>query len=224
MGLLRCQIDRFWTDDLPRDHIVNVVFFRDDGDSDGPLESLGFLPSVAPDYNATAQDWATQLDAYWTAHAPPFVDGGATQVRLYDMHAAKPRPVLGEYTVPATQARAPSGMGNRDVALCLSFFGTRNLPRQRGRIFLGPILGTHAGSLTPSSSDTSAILALAPVFHGFQVNVPDPGTNTDVDWVVHSVAGNASWKVTNGWCDNEWDTQRRRGLKADTRNATTMSS
>jgi hypothetical protein len=37
------------------------------------------------------------------------------------------------------------------------------------------------------------------------------------DWVVYSPTDDAYHEVANGWVDNAWDTQRRRGYKPTSR-------
>jgi hypothetical protein len=215
MGILRAEFTSFWNGDLPRDNIVNTVHFRDN-DTDGILEGLGFLPSVAPDFNATATNWATAFKGYFDA-ASGFAAGRGVTCKLYDLGAAKPRPVLGEGTVAATNTRATSTAGNSDVSICASFYGTRNLPRQRGRSYLGYLTQSTAGSQQPTAAQLLSMVAYFDMLAGLQLQVPDPGTNTDVDWVVYSPTSGSAWKVTQGWIDNEWDTQRRRGLKPSSR-------
>jgi len=39
----------------------------------------------------------------------------------------------------------------------------------------------------------------------------------DWTWVVYSTVDNAMYPVDNGWVDNSWDTQRRRGVKPTAR-------
>lgn len=219
MGLLRAEFTSYFSDDLPRDMDVNTVYFRDSG-QDGILEALGFVPSVAPDYNATALNWATAVHDFF-ANASIFQPGRGVKCKLYDMGATKPRPVLGQGDVGPTAARQSGSPGNPKVAFVVSFFGGRNLPRQRGRNYLGPLGAGAAGSFSPGSAERTQAINWCTRIAGLQLQVPNPGTNSDVDWVVYSPTSNSSHKVTDGWVDDEWDTVRKRGERATTRTTVT---
>jgi hypothetical protein len=94
------------------------------------------------------------------------------------------------------------------VSLCLSYFSERNLPRFRGRLFIGP------WNFAEERPNTSAINSLMTLATGLAAV-----GGIDVDWGLWSPSRNAFSKITNVWVDNEWDTQRSRGLRATTRTA-----
>jgi hypothetical protein len=134
-----------------------------------------------------------------------------TEVRIYDMADAIPRPVKAQ----RTKSFVPSGpSGPREVACCLSYYSGRNLPSQRGRIYVGPFTQSEMAMRPPA---------------GLRTEVKDLGTylselgGVNVDWVQYSQKLNRALKVSNTWVDDEWDTQRRRGLKASTRQVATVS-
>lgn len=104
----------------------------------------------------------------------------------------------------------PASGAPREVACCLSYFATRNLPRQRGRIYLCQAFNGSVGIGGRPSSPTRA-MALA-VAQG----IADLG-GVDVDWQVWSPTDHIGRNVTWAWCDDEWDTIRSRGLDATTR-------
>jgi len=99
-----------------------------------------------------------------------------------------------------------------EVALCLSFQGEPvsgiNQARKRGRIYLPFIL---------DSSNTSAarpVSTLITALAGAGEDLLDASAAaTDWKWSVYSPTSDAMSTVTNGWVDNEWDIQRRRGRK-----------
>lgn len=131
---------------------------------------------------------------------------GAVEVRLYNPADAKPRePKI--YTGTATWSSGPAGPG--EVALCLSFRGARNLPRHRGRIFLGPLRNGYTGAYRPISDLQDQLVTLAQ-------GLSDLGSPA-VDWQVVSRVGGTRERVQHVWIDNEWDTQRRRGALPTTR-------
>jgi hypothetical protein len=112
-----------------------------------------------------------------------------------------------------------NNFGPREVALCLSFRGAENVPRQRGRIFCGPV---NAQTERPADAIRTICLSLA-------TGLANIG-GTNVDWCVFSRASvgptgglaDAFHPVKQAWVDDEWDTQRSRGLRATTRSTLTL--
>jgi len=96
-----------------------------------------------------------------------------------------------------------------------------NLAGQICDVFMKPSTGwiSAAGEITtamyPSATVMAAALQLATALSGVG--------GVDVDWVVHSHANDASYTVTNAWVDDEWDTQRRRGMRPTTRQLAAVS-
>ena len=129
-----------------------------------------------------------------------------TSVRLYNIEDPKPRPVRAEAIQESTGTLAPSGP--REVALCLSFYSERNLPRQRGRIYLGPWTSSSM-DLRPPSGNVTQALALGD-------GLTDIG-GPDIQWGVWSPTDQEFRQVSHYWCDNEWDTVRSRGLRGTAR-------
>lgn len=127
------------------------------------------------------------------------------RVKAYDMDDAKPRPIRGNslHAIAGVVDPAP-----REVCLCLSFFSQRNLPRRRGRLYIGPY-AQNVMVLQPAAPQQNDLGVLAQ-------GLADLG-GVDIDWVVHSVVDNTYNSVSDWWVDNEWDTQRSRGLEADQR-------
>jgi hypothetical protein len=135
--------------------------------------------------------------------------GYGVEVKAYDMADAKPRPVKA--TAPWTANAFPVSPGApREVACCLSYYGERNLPRERGRIYVGP--WTNASAVErPSTLVIQKVRDLA-------TGLGNVG-GVDVDWQLYSPTRNAYSKIKNVWVDDEWDTIRSRGLKALTRSS-----
>ena len=88
-----------------------------------------------------------------------FYHGRHIRVIVYDLADAKPRPerAVALYS-PATEDSFTI-YGPHQVACVLSFYGTRNLPRQRGRIYVGPVSRADQ-AVTVQSDFTGAILEL----------------------------------------------------------------
>jgi hypothetical protein len=179
-----------------RDKIVNVLHFEDVG---------------------ITNDWDGNCEALAHIYQDHWLDNGAREinVRAYDAEGAPPHFPKGEFTLnPGTVG--PASSCPREVALCLSYYATRNLPRQRGRIYL-PIAGTsHNPALRPNPTIMNKALAMGQFF-------ADLG-GADVSWNVWSTVDTQGREVTNTWVDDEWDTQRSRGLRATTRVQATPGS
>ena len=114
-------------------------------------------------------------------------------------------------------ATAPNGVSMaEELAVCLSFQGDKEagLPqaRRRGRIYIGPLDNTSANGNRPSSA---IITSLANAAASFADAVTNLGGNTW--WAVWSVANQEGVPISNGWVDNAWDVQRRRGVDPTSR-------
>lgn len=134
---------------------------------------------------------------------------------LYNMLDPEPRaPILTQaFTFSATgsQAMVP------ELAVCLSFQGEResgvSQARRRGRVYIGP-LGNSVTSTTDPTVATSVINGIKAA--GDQLLTTSNGS-VNWTWCVYSQADDALVDVTNGWVDNAFDIQRRRGLTATVR-------
>lgn len=132
------------------------------------------------------------------------------EYRFYDLSVAPPR---FPYIVPsATWSAPPAGTSiPSEVALCLSFVAGFNLPRRRGRIYLGP-LNDQAFALNgrPEAALISDLAAKGDDLLAYS-------TFPDLFQVVISPTAQAAEQVTGGWVDNAFDTQRRRGVAPTSR-------
>lgn len=183
---------------------LDTVFPRDRVVINPHFEMTGALQ----DADALAEDLATQLQA-WSGK------GAELTVKSYDAEGTPPVFPNGEAIRDAGQA--PASTCPRELAVCLSFYAERNLPRQRGRLycpvpiyFTGTVLGNR-----PTGALRTKPAALVPIFAALG--------GVDVDWVVWSKRDGVARKVTNWWVDDEWDVQRSRGLRSTTRDQGTTS-
>lgn len=155
---------------------------------------------------------------------------GTAQVALYDLGDAQPRVPFAEDTftisTPTTGDNLPE-----EVALCLSYQADAlsgvSQARRRGRIFIGPL---YSAAITQPSARPAdnAITALKEA--GARLAITG-GHNFGGAWCVYSPTANPTGAgesgaavISNGWVDNAWDTQRRRGLAATTRNTWVAST
>ena len=174
----------------PEDRYSNTLYFAVDG-----------LPS-----DEQIQDLADDLRDIYLARS--FCAGCRVEVRAYNMADAKPRPERG-FAFGTAALTAKDGPGQ--VALCLSYYSERNLPRNRGRIYCGPY---PTPGVRPQATHQDELSTHAQALSGLG------GVN--VDWSVWSPTtaaegGDGSKSISNYWIDNSWDIQRRRKIDGTSR-------
>lgn len=175
-----------------RDRLVITPVFDDHGATTDPQ-------GLCDDLAAALAAWA--------------IGGREVHVKAYDAQGTPPVFPQGDAIVNA--ASFPSSNMMREVALCLSFFSGRNLPRQRGRLYIPAAIIGAGGSVRPSPTVTDKVAALVPIFTGLG--------GTDVDWSVYSPTTDTARPVSDWWIDDEWDTVRSRGLRATDRRIGSVS-
>lgn len=164
-------------------------------------------------------DFTPAFDAFYTelqGYFSPTIATAGHQIKWYDL----PGPGQPNYPFDETVfslGAAPSGTALPDeLAICLSFQGVRTagLPqaRRRGRIYFGPLDQTAVTSNRPSAG---VIAALATAAINLQTAIQAAATGADL--VIWSVANQSAVPVVDGWIDNAFDVQRRRGVEATSR-------
>lgn len=139
------------------------------------------------------------------------------EIKYYDLEQlVPPNYPLSTKTFNLTSNPGVDGMPS-EVALCLSFQGQRapGFPqsRRRGRIYFGPIVSTASAGGRPTSA---IITALAGAGHSLSVALQAVSGNS-TRLAVWSSANADAVEVTDGWVDNAFDTQRRRGIERTAR-------
>lgn len=185
MPLGRFQVSYGPPGSAVRDRMSNTLYF-DIGFDGNPIDWQDLANDLAQIYDDTA-----------------YCNGFNIQVRAYDMADAEPRPEKAYSERVASGA--PLG-GARQVALCLSYYNERNLPRRRGRIYTGP---WPASAGLASADQMAQVMSLGQAFTNLG------GIN--VDWQVYSPTEGQARKVTDYWCDNSWDIVRSRKIPATAR-------
>lgn len=182
---------------LPRDAVQITPCFR----------HQRIDPLQGTDWTQLATDLANGLNTWRTQPA-----NQQLTVRLYEI--GLPPINRPKATVVLNPAQSVESSVPREVALCLSFFGGNNEPHNRGRLYIPPTLFTGGvPTVRPTQAMRDKVGELAGIFAGLG--------GVDVDWIVWSKTRAAATKVTNWYVDDEWDTQRRRGLKPTTRSSGT---
>jgi hypothetical protein len=183
---------------LPRDRFtINPYFSHTQVD----------LSSI--DFQQLADDLATALKTWEKAPT-----NHELTVKMYAMNDPQPRRPRGIAVRQLGAAQPANYM--QEIALCLSFTGTRNLPRERGRLFLPHVkISNTQAAVRPAQADRDQAAALVPILANLG------GVN--VDWSIYSPTDHKTTTVKNWWVDDEWDIQRRRGGRATTRSTGTTS-
>ena len=143
------------------------------------------------------------------------VDNAGTNygIKIYNLEDPEPRSPIretfGTWT-PSGGAGLPA-----EVALVSSFQAApesgENQARRRGRVYVPWII---AGANEGGRPSTDLVNSVAGAFEEFW-NAAEASVN--VEWVVWSPTSNDAYAVAQGWVDNAWDTQRRRGVAPSAR-------
>lgn len=210
---MRVQAILQYQSGLPGDVAVNDwCFFSPDDPADIDADRIAITGFLDDFYFAILDYLATYIDA------------GSSRYRTYEAASFSGAMPFAE-EIAFGGGSVGSGINfPAEVAVCLSFSGSTSLApavttaaNRRGRVYTGPFK-------TNVSDDNSA--APAKVDGTFQATLASAGDalRTAVfglgawQWVVVSRAtGGAITPVERVWVDNALDTQRRRGVEADTR-------
>ena len=149
--------------------------------------------------------------AYWSN----LIAQNGHEVKLYDLPGTVPNYPYFEGTF--NMASAPSGQAlPGEIALCLSFQGVRSAgfpqARRRGRVYIGPLSTACNSGGRPIAAVMTAMGTAAATLRSQAAVISGTG-----GWAVWSVTDAAPVEVDNGWIDNAFDVQRRRGVDATSR-------
>jgi hypothetical protein len=161
------------------------------------------------------------------------ISRAACTVKLYDLREARPQVPIFDGSLGFTTAANSGEAMPAEAAICVSFQGVRESgkvqARRRGRVYIGPVTSANTGShARPNSADINDLVAAA------QALIDASQASSTWKWCIFSptnaggfyepggsgppyFGGDAMVVVDNGWVDNAWDTQRRRGLSPTAR-------
>lgn len=189
---------------LAEDQYVNTFHFRNDNVNPTDPENVrdmlvDFYTGLAPDQETEIKGWMSNgsITGKWT-------------VKAYDLDQPKPR-------YPYFTDTGNVSPGNVDSlptenALVMSFQGARiagsEQNKRRNRIYLGPFNGQANDNGLVTGSLVQDILFASKEL----LNASD--RSNEWNWVVYSPTDDNVVTITDGWVDNAWDTQRRRGIRS----------
>lgn len=190
------QVSMPVTDTMPRNRITNTLHFE---------HVIGGVVDDA--LNTMCQDIA----AMWQTRYG--IANKEVMVKAYDTDAV---PNYPRATVVVNPGQFWTCVHPHEVALCLSYAGAnKGIRNERGRIYLMPSIA--AGGMAVAERPDNAVMAWALAFYSTaNSSLPDLG---GIDWKfgVWSKTYKKFTQAQQAWCDDEWDTQRKRGLRPTTR-------
>lgn len=215
MALIQIQAKLPYTTGLPRDLTVNTFNFVGAGDV---VAAAAALIPIVRDFYITAPGADKTLGSYMASainRAPSACGLVAYQVDL-------PTGELGDPIGGAVFTMTGQELGTSDlpleVAVCSSYAASGGVgiasSRRRGRVYFGPINTAVLSTATELPTvDSTFRSRLADASN----TVLEDSTTEGWPWAVWSRADAAAHPIVRGWIDNEFDTQRRRGVSATSR-------
>jgi len=196
---------------------IYKVLISVEGDNALPRDMMQVTPHVR---DRTGVETPQNLSAIVAAAMGTYLTTQAHgYVRVYhqDFNPAAPHPPLGETRFGTSGTSVPSA-GPREIGLCLSYYASQNTKRFRGRLYIPHSwLSVHTpGGLGPPTSRPSAGAMGACMNFATLVTIP-LNNSGNWEWVVASHVDKTARRVTNYWCNDDWDIQRRRGFRETTR-------
>lgn len=166
-----------------------------------------------PSYSGAGAVLTPILTTFYNALRPymsPLMGQNNHLIKYSGLPGSPPNYPFDEDTFNLTTAPAGTALPE-ELSVALSFQGTRQAgfpqARRRGRIYLGTFNTSVFTGNRPATTFTNAMVAAAQALKG-SVTAAGAGFG----WVVWSSADGAAVPVNNGWIDNAFDVQRRRGV------------
>jgi hypothetical protein len=202
---------------LPEDDVMNVIHYKGGtGTALTAADAQALANGVAAGYGGASVLWGSQLT-------------GGGSVQIYNVSDSPPRVPAASATLNITSQLSADCLP-AEVAVCVSFQAVpiSGVPqaRRRGRLFIGPLgkgFATHTAGNADARVDATRQAQVRDLLNGLT-----PITGVDVlTWnlAVYSATADAQGATvndaavvaTNGWVDNTFDTQRRRGARTTAR-------
>jgi len=205
MPAVRAQVVLKTADAVPENYITNSFCF--DG-TDPIADSTALTTAISAFYVSIK------------ALLSPLLAIAGHEVKYYDLPGTPPNYPIDTDTFTFGSGFAGSTLPS-EVAMCLSFQGVKLAgspqARRRGRVYIGPLaVGTLDTNGRPTSTSRTTLANAGGTFKGAVTAIA-----SDVAWAVWSPSNQAAVPVADGWVDDAFDTQRRRGVVRTTRNTFT---
>lgn len=199
----------FSTSNISRDNVSNTYCFFDP--TSGSLTGVDNPLDMVEDLYCTTPSGGSSAIGAW-------INGTikrAARLDVYDLGDPSPRSPIATRQITMPSVIGSSSTLPAEVALAASFQGERvsgsAQSRRRGRVFLGPLAHQGPDHTVPNNS------LLTAVQKSFKAMKDASDASLDWQWRIRSPTNSNSVLIDNGWVDNAWDTQRRRGPRATAR-------
>lgn len=192
MALYRCQIVFNMLDGIPANASTNTLHFDADDETQLPLIVDALQAMYLP------------IDGLLSS----LIDEDKIRAEFYRLSDPTPRQVV--YGENLTGLTVSTTAGPTEVAFVVSYQAARvsGLPqaRRRGRFYIGPLEAQDT-----ARPDNAQVTAVRQAAAGL---LAASRAATGWTWAQYSPTNGTGADVDNGWVDDEWDTQRRRGRSA----------
>lgn len=190
---------------LPEDSVVNTWHFEHAG---GPATDYDNVRDMLADFYGTTPEGQTESIS---DNMPSNILGDIWNIRAYDLSQPKPRAPVYESTLTVDNGLGSAATLPLDVALCFSFEAEQEsgIPqaRRRNRKYIGPL---DTGTLSSGGRPSLALLGIVAAAGRDLLRASNAAASWT--WKVWSTTLQAGYDVRGGWVDDEFDTQRRRGM------------
>ncbi len=201
---------------LAKDATVNTLHFGTTGPAVDALSAVSITAAIVDFFNADP----VGADSPLGSHMSPGIDRPNCRIKIYRLNDPKPRIPLSDEPwtlIPSVGNAIPS-----EVAVVASFQAAKvsglSQASRRNRIFVGALNTTSmiADAQGNARVHNEVITSLLNAMNRLWV-----ASDLDANWtwVANSpklgILSTAA--IRDGWVDNEFDTQRRRGVKATVR-------
>lgn len=214
MAVLRAQTVLQGKSNKPEDVFVNTWHF--DSASTGPAAAAVVRDHLVEFFNTATTGTPSGAAIAGAISNVVSRAANACKVKVYDLADPEPRiPIEFAWTMGANEGGTVAELP-AEVALCASFYAGVNRPRTRGRVYLGPWSIGYTVDDTVLADRAIPTVDLRNRIAGALKRLIAKPANTQ-NLAVYSTVDNVARIVTNGWVDDAWDTQRRRGQAATAR-------
>jgi hypothetical protein len=197
---------------LPEDRYITTWAFR----------TLDNLPPTEAQLSTAAglvSDFFTAVSAGQVSPVASLlgiqVDKPNCEARCYRLGDAPPRE---PFVFPKNLGAVGTSGLPSEVAICASFYATRNMPRRRGRVYIGPL--SSNGNVINDQGDVPRPRPASIAVNAISLSskrLQAAAAAAQLPWGIVSQTDLVMRDVTNGWVDDAFDTQRRRGEESQSR-------
>jgi len=174
---------------------------------------------VTADYVSIIAALKSFYDA-WATHRSQAWDVTNARIRFYKLTDPKPRAPVYDALMGLSTSKGTDRMP-AEVSVCMSYQGIRasgqSQARRRNRIYCGPF----ATNVLDGTAGKVSTVAKANIVGGAQGLLIASNAATAWKWTINSSYlpedGSQFVNVNNGWVDDAFDIQRRRGIDPQSR-------